>query len=383
MYNHRHGRSYNPRFGGQNFHDKKSSRIRSATDADARARYYGFIRRASNRIAMPRARDGTRDASDASSSCASEGETVRAVVAAERCADAIDALDGAARDDREDGGDATTRRDGAGRARARARRARVAKTCETIAREARRDRTYAAEATRARVGEAARRALEDVDDATRTRDGGRDASATPRATGRNTAVTAVLALDCEMVGVGADGKRSILARASIVNEDGNVIMDAHVLPTERVTDYRTAVSGVRAKDLTAANGAMAFKKVQAQMSELLRGRILVGHSLKNDMRVLMLDHPKRDTRDTSLYHPLTRPLRPEERCVPGAPRGRGCRALRDLARQHLGLEIQKGEHSSVDDARATLALYKKFAKQWESALRRADGRDKFKKRRVD
>ena len=149
---------------------KQSSRILSATDADARERYYGCIRRASNRIAMPRARDGTRDASDASSSCASEGETVRAVVAAERCADAIDALDGAARDDREDGGDATTRRDGAGRARARARRARVAKTCETIAREARRDRTYAVEATRARVGEAARRALEtfgDDDDARR------------------------------------------------------------------------------------------------------------------------------------------------------------------------------------------------------------------------
>ena len=143
---------------------------RSATDADARARYYGCIRRASNRIAMPRARDETRDASDASSSCASEGETVRAVVAAERCADAIYALDGAARDEGEDGGDATTRRDGAGRARARARRARVAKTCETIAREARRDRTYAAEATRARVGEAARRALEtfgDDDDARR------------------------------------------------------------------------------------------------------------------------------------------------------------------------------------------------------------------------
>lgn len=244
-------------------------------------------------------------------------------------------------------------------------------------------RINAGASSAAKAAAAARRALEDVDDATRTRDGGRDASATPRATGRNTAVTAVLALDCEMVGVGADGKRSILARASIVNEDGNVIMDAHVLPTERVTDYRTAVSGVRAKDLTAANGAVAFKKVQAQMSELLRGRILVGHSLKNDMRVLMLDHPKRDTRDTSLYHPLTRPLRPEERCVPGAPRGRGCRALRDLVRQHLGLEIQKGEHSSVDDARATLALYKKFAKQWESALRRADGRDKFKKRRVD
>ena len=49
-----------------------------------------------------------------------------------------------------------------------------------------------------------------------------------------------------------------------------------MLPTERVTDYRTAVSGVRAKDLTAANGAVAFKKVQAQMSELLEGTDIGG-----------------------------------------------------------------------------------------------------------
>ena len=57
-----------------------------------------------------------------------------------------------------------------------------------------------------------------------------------------------------------------------------------------------------------------------------------------------------------------------------ASRSRMSRALRDLARQHLGLDIQRGEHSSVDDARATLALYKKFAKKWESGLRRAAGR---------
>ena len=34
-----------------------------------------------------------------------------------------------------------------------------------------------------------------------------------------------------------------------------------------------------------------------------------------------------------------------------------------------GLEIQKGEHSSVDDARAALLLYKKFAKQWEREVK--------------
>ena len=212
----------------------------------------------------------------------------------------------------------------------------------------------------------------DVVDGAVARDGG-GSGRKPAPTGRNGAVTRTLALDCEMVGVGEDGRRSALARVSVVNEDGNVILDTFVIPTERVTDYRTAVSGVRAKDLRAESGARPFKTVQAQMSELLRGKILVGHSLKNDMRALMLDHPKRDTRDTSLYHPLTRPLRPEERCVPGAPRGRGCRALRDLARQHVGLDIQGGEHSSVDDARAALALYKKFAKKWEASLRLADG----------
>ena len=42
------------------------------------------------------------------------------------------------------------------------------------------------------------------------------------------------------------------------------------------------------------------------MYNMLKGRKLVGHALKNDLKVLLLDHPKRDTRDTSLYRPLTR-----------------------------------------------------------------------------
>ena len=34
-----------------------------------------------------------------------------------------------------------------------------------------------------------------------------------------------VALDCEMVGVGLDGKRSMLARCSIVDFDGEVLLD--------------------------------------------------------------------------------------------------------------------------------------------------------------
>jgi hypothetical protein len=60
----------------------------------------------------------------------------------------------------------------------------------------------------------------------------------------------VVALDCEMVGVGAR-KLSRLARASMVNASGEVLCDLYVVPSleQPVTDYRTAVSGIRARDL--------------------------------------------------------------------------------------------------------------------------------------
>ena len=58
-----------------------------------------------------------------------------------------------------------------------------------------------------------------------------------------------LALDCEMVGVGIDGAESVLARVSLVNYYGFVLLDAIVRPRERVVDYRTEFSGIRPSDM--------------------------------------------------------------------------------------------------------------------------------------
>lgn len=56
-------------------------------------------------------------------------------------------------------------------------------------------------------------------------------------------------MDCEMVGVGPKGEESIAARVSIVNQYGKCVYDKCVKPTQPVTDYRTAVSGIRPENL--------------------------------------------------------------------------------------------------------------------------------------
>eukprot|EP00163_Fabomonas_tropica_P011449 TRINITY_DN2215_c0_g1_i4.p1 TRINITY_DN2215_c0_g1~~TRINITY_DN2215_c0_g1_i4.p1 ORF type:complete len:181 (-),score=43.63 TRINITY_DN2215_c0_g1_i4:67-609(-) len=172
-------------------------------------------------------------------------------------------------------------------------------------------------------------------------------------------------MDCEMVGVGPDGSTSALARVSIVNYEGDVILDTYCRPGERVTDFRTFVSGIRPKHLFSAPN---LRTVQEQVARILTGRIVVGHALKNDFSALMLSHPKRDVRDTAKYKPLRNHGRPQ--------------ALRKLARSILGVAIQEGQHSSVIDARATMAIYKKHAKTWEQTLKGQGGKGGKKKKKV-
>ena len=108
-----------------------------------------------------------------------------------------------------------------------------------------------------------------------------------------------IAIDCEMVGVGPDPDNdSALARVSIVNYHGHQLYDSFVLPKEPVTDYRTFVSGITPQLLESAR---TLNVVQADVARLLDGRILIGHSVRNDLDALLLGHPKRDIRDTSRY----------------------------------------------------------------------------------
>ncbi|KAG6790300.1 hypothetical protein POTOM_006448 [Populus tomentosa] len=193
-------------------------------------------------------------------------------------------------------------------------------------------------------------------------------------------ITDAIAMDCEMVGVG-QGNRSALGRVTLVNQWGNVLYDEFVRPVERVADFRTPISGIRPRDLRKARD---FSTAQKKVAVLIKGRILVGHALSNDLKVLLLSHPRKDLRDTSEYQPFLK--------------GRRRKALQHLAAEFLGAKIQSGEHCPIlwgitgwdvfskffadgldctsilghhriEDARAAMLLYQRNKKEWEKSIR--------------
>ncbi|KAJ6493403.1 ribonuclease H-like domain-containing protein [Mycena sanguinolenta] len=164
-----------------------------------------------------------------------------------------------------------------------------------------------------------------------------------------------LAMDCEMVGVGPEGAESSLARVSLVNFHGAVQLDVFVRQRERVVDYRTEFSGVRESDMV---NAQPFTVIQTRVASLLKDRILIGHAVHNDLRALLLAHPHSATRDTQLYAHRA-----------GTVKNKRV-ALRKLVEQELGVRIQEGEHSSVVDARATMAVWRLNRREWEKGAPR-------------
>ncbi|KAK4130524.1 hypothetical protein BT67DRAFT_445583 [Trichocladium antarcticum] len=102
--------------------------------------------------------------------------------------------------------------------------------------------------------------------------------------------------------------------------------------------------------------AREFAEVQAQVAELLRGRIIVGHDVKHDLRALELGHPAKDLRDTAKFSGFK-------------SYGHGPKpALKVLAREILGLDIQGGQHSSIEDARVAMLLFRKHKSAFDMEI---------------
>lgn len=163
-----------------------------------------------------------------------------------------------------------------------------------------------------------------------------------------------VAIDCEMVGTAYGGTTNALGRCSIVNYDGEVLYDKYIKPDLPIMDYRTRWSGITAAHM---ENAVPFHQAKPTIQTMLKGKIVIGHDVQNDFRVLCFGHPHEDIRDTSRYRGL--------RFLAGEDGKKRSVGLKAMVGRLLGKTIQFGSHCSVEDARATMSLYRLVDKQWE------------------
>ncbi|KAF9020290.1 hypothetical protein BDZ89DRAFT_958506 [Hymenopellis radicata] len=179
-------------------------------------------------------------------------------------------------------------------------------------------------------------------------------------------------ISCKTVGIGPDGTVKMLAYVTIlVNSRGQRILERYVEPTwQPVTKYDTERTGIEAHHLIGgersssicaySHGGQAkpFDEVQQEVSNAIRGRTLVGHSLWRSLSVLGIRHPVVDTRDVALYVPFRNTLN-----NPSA--GRLIIGLRSLVQDLLERQMPPGIISTHDSARYAMELYRLDCTQWE------------------
>ena len=141
----------------------------------------------------------------------------------------------------------------------------------------------------------------------------------------------------------------VLARVSVLRQDGRVLIDDYIQVKDQVHDYLTRFSGIQEGDLDPNQSRHPVTNLKSCYLKLLwlveRGCVFVGHGLSKDFRILNMRVPDEQVRDTvNLFH------LPKSRKI----------SLRFLASHLLDLEIQGITHDSIEDAESAMAVFQKY-----------------------
>jgi RNA exonuclease 4 len=164
---------------------------------------------------------------------------------------------------------------------------------------------------------------------------------------------------------------------AICNYRGATLLECYVVPTMAVTDYRTSTTGITSAHLSSRKSitdtetylfpaptrrpckapARKFDEVQCLVAEIIKDKVIVGHSLWNDLSgrpcfrepsparvtvasiilVLGIPHPAVNTRDVALYQPFRNALRSPNQLV----------RLPTLTFHLMGRRCQEGQQNPV------------------------------------
>lgn len=170
------------------------------------------------------------------------------------------------------------------------------------------------------------------------------------------------------------------SRVAICNFRGVALLECYVVPTMAVTDYRTSTTGITPAHLSSRKctvaitlnsqthhsreaAAIKFTDVQRDVAELIKDKVIVGHSIWNDLSgtyytfgimfqdktiatesnrrfvdlVLGVPHPAVNTRDVALYQPFRNALRTPNQLV----------RLPTLTFHLMGRRCQEGQQNPV------------------------------------
>ncbi|CAD5232386.1 unnamed protein product [Bursaphelenchus xylophilus] len=160
--------------------------------------------------------------------------------------------------------------------------------------------------------------------------------------GKLTKNSPIFVVDCEMCQTTAN--KAELTRITMIDEQGNIVIDSFVKPKNPITDYVTCFSGVTKESLEGVT--VTVEDVQQALRRVLPpDAILAGHSIENDLMAMRVSHPY--CIDVGLIYSMRMNRNNRQ-------------SLRKLTSYYLREDIQSSEngHCSYEDCWATLELLK-------------------------